>query len=180
MKKPCHHPHYWCWGVFPWETWVRETCFMTLSHPISELSIGHPWILDDSSISLAYNTIYHYWHTAFPEHIYRLSQPVQLHLFITLGQLPKKFHASSWSTARLGSCPRTKNHYYIPNCVSKKVRQQLLSNHHSQGHLLTVAGDARHAHSCCRRHRPPSARFLLMCLWGKKTWKEEKNNIAHE
>jgi hypothetical protein len=40
------------------------------------------------------------------------AQPVQLFLYMKLGDLPNKAHASSWLTAQIGSCPRLSDIYY--------------------------------------------------------------------
>jgi hypothetical protein len=40
------------------------------------------------------------------------SQPVQLLLYMKLGDLPNKAYASSWLTAQIGSCPRLSDIYY--------------------------------------------------------------------
>jgi hypothetical protein len=42
----------------------------------------------------------------------RWQQPVQLLLYMKLGDLPNKAHASSWLTAQIGSCPRLSDIYY--------------------------------------------------------------------
>jgi hypothetical protein len=48
------------------------------------------------------------WHKKFKDPL----QPVQLLLYMKLGDLPNKAHASSWLTAQIGSCPRLSDIYY--------------------------------------------------------------------